>query len=204
MNKKPILKLMTKRSFIKVMEAGKYKDVKPEVLEVLEGAKLTDLIAFKLVEADSKESLICYECFKKLLERLGSHLGRHTGLVTVLVPEGYDLNPIMNQLELEYGMAESIKSKNTRQNVTTALGKVMQQLALFKKTPEHGLALFAGNVGDEQNNEWVVESIIPPEPLQTRAYRCDQEFYLGPLEKMLETQPKKAESSEGKGEQDGR
>lgn len=124
--------------------------------------------------------------FKKLLERLGSHRGRHTELVTVLVPEGYDLNLIMNQLAQERGTAENIKSKNTRQNVTTALDKMMQRLTLFKKTPEHGLALFSGNVGDNQNDQWVVESIIPPEPLQTRAYRCDQEFYLEPLEEMLE------------------
>jgi peptide chain release factor subunit 1 len=123
--------------------------------------------------------------FKKLLEELDGYRGRHTELVTVLVPEGYDLNLIMNQLAQERGTAENIKSKNTRQNVTTALDKLMQRLTLFKKTPEHGLAIFSGNVGDEQNDEWIVESIIPPEPLQTRAYRCDQEFFLEPLKEML-------------------
>ena len=65
-----------------------------------------------------------------------------------------------------------------------ALEKIIQHLSLFKQTPEHGIAVFCGNVGDEQD-KWVLESIIPPEPLEVRVYRCDQVFFTKPLEEML-------------------
>lgn len=122
--------------------------------------------------------------FKKKLEQLKKYRGRHTELVTVMVPDGYDLNIIVNQIAQEKGTASNIKSKKTRTNVMTALEKIMQHLSLFKKTPENGLAVFAGNVGHERD-EWILESIIPPEPLQTRVYRCDQRFFLEPFGDML-------------------
>ncbi len=122
--------------------------------------------------------------FKKVLDSLKSKRGRHTELVTVMIPPGYELSKIMNQLAQEKGTASNIKSKKTRLNVMDALEKIMQRLALFKSTPETGLALFCGNVGNE-NDEWVLESIIPPEPLNTRVYRCAQTFFLEPLEEML-------------------
>jgi peptide chain release factor subunit 1 len=125
--------------------------------------------------------------FKKKLNELKGYRGRHTELVTVMVPEGFDIYKVSNQISQERGTATNIKSRKTRINVTTALEKIIQHLALFKKTPEHGLAVFCGNVGDERD-DWVFESIIPPEPLSTRVYRCDQTFFLEPFKDML--QPK--------------
>jgi len=122
--------------------------------------------------------------FKKKLEQLRKYRGRHTELVTVMIPDGYDLNIVLNQIIQEKGTASNIKSKKTRTNVMTALERIAQHLSLFKKTPEHGLAVFCGNVGRERD-EWVLESIIPPEPLQTRVYRCDQTFFLEPFKDML-------------------
>ncbi|MBR9679563.1 MAG: peptide chain release factor 1 [Candidatus Altiarchaeota archaeon] len=123
--------------------------------------------------------------FKKTLEKLEKYRGKHTELVTVLIPVGYDINRVSNQLSQEQGTASNIKSKQTRKNVMTALEKMIQRLSLFKKTPEHGLAIFSGNVGDENNDHWVLESLIPPEPLGIRTYRCDQVFFVEPLKEML-------------------
>ena len=100
--------------------------------------------------------------FKRKLEELRKHRGRHTELVTIMVPAGYDLNLINNQISQEKSTASNIKSKKTRTNVMTALEKIQQHLSLFKKTPDMGLAVFSGNVGAERD-EWVMESIIPPE-----------------------------------------
>ena len=83
---------------------------------------------------------------KKLIKMLGDIKGRHTELVSVYVPTGYSLHEITNQLRQEQGTAENIKSKTVRKNVTTSLEKIMRHLQLYKKNPEHGLALFCGNI----------------------------------------------------------
>lgn len=125
---------------------------------------------------------------KRILEDLKKVHGRHTELVTVYVPSGYDINLVNNQIAQEQGTASNIKSKSTRKNVTAALDKIIQELKLYKKTPENGMAIFSGNASEKEGGQdiqiWVIE---PPEPLAVRMYRCDQDFVLGPLEEMMES-----------------
>ena len=123
--------------------------------------------------------------FKRKIKQLKNIRGRNTELVTVMIPAGYTLHRIVNQIAQEKGTAVNIKSKSTRKNVVTALEKTLQHLSLFKKTPENGLAVFVGNIGVPGKEDWVVESLIPPFPLETRVYRCDQVFFLEPLLEML-------------------
>ncbi|RJQ17378.1 peptide chain release factor 1 [Candidatus Woesearchaeota archaeon] len=124
---------------------------------------------------------------KQLVKELESHRGRHTELVTVYVPAGYDLNKIINHLQQEQGTASNIKSKSTRDNVITALERMIQHLKLFKGTPDHGLAAFSGNVAErEGQQDFQVWSVEPPLPLKIRIYRCDKEFILDPLREMLD------------------
>ncbi|MEA3513971.1 MAG: LAGLIDADG family homing endonuclease [Nanoarchaeota archaeon] len=125
---------------------------------------------------------------KITLKELGTYKGRHTELVTVYVPQGYDLNKIINHISQEQGTATNIKSTATRKNVVDALEKMLQHLKLFTKTPENGLAVFSGNVAEREGQSDVkVWSIEPPVPLNIRIYRCDKEFVLDPLLDMLET-----------------
>ena len=79
---------------------------------------------------------------KRFLKELESKKARHPELVTVYIPQGYDINKINTHLSEERGTATNIKSTSTRNNVITALEKMIQHLKLFKKTPEHGLAVF--------------------------------------------------------------
>jgi len=125
---------------------------------------------------------------KKFIKELSLHKGRHTELVSVYIPQGYDMNKIIYHLSQEQGTAENIKSAATRKNVITALEKMIQHLRLFKKTPEHGLAVFSGNISEQEGKQnFKVFSIEPPIPLKTRIYRCDKQFVLDLLEDMLET-----------------
>ncbi len=125
---------------------------------------------------------------KKKIELLQDKRGRHTELISVYIPDGYDLNKTISRLGLEQGTAENIKSKGTRKNVTTALEKIISELRLFKKTPEHGLAIFCGNVSKiPGKDEFLLETIIPPKPLSANLYRCSQTFVLEPLKEMFET-----------------
>jgi len=125
---------------------------------------------------------------KKFIKELELHRGSHTEFVTVYIPKGYDLNKIINHLSQEQGTASNIKSASTRKNVIDALEKMIQHLRLYKKTPEHGLAAFAGNIASRSGHQdFLVKSIEPPVPLKTRIYRCDKEFQLDLLRQMLET-----------------
>ncbi|MBD3313350.1 peptide chain release factor 1 [Candidatus Woesearchaeota archaeon] len=124
---------------------------------------------------------------KKFVKELELYRGRHTELVTVYVPQGYDLNKIINHLQDEQGTATNIKSTQTRKNVIDALEKMIQHLKIYKKTPEHGLAAFSGNVTEKEGQSDVqVWSVEPPLPLKIRLYRCDKEFLLDPLKEMVE------------------
>lgn len=124
---------------------------------------------------------------EEVVEDLESHRGRQTELITVYVPEGYDLNSVQKQLEAEKATAKNIKSTATRKNVIDALEKLVRELKGIKNTPENGVALFAGNVSKHEGQQdlqfWAIE---PPKPLNTRLYRCDKEFVLEPLKKQLE------------------
>ncbi|HIP89617.1 MAG TPA: peptide chain release factor 1 [Thermococcus paralvinellae] len=123
---------------------------------------------------------------KKKVEELKKFRGRATELVSLYIPAGYDLNKVMQQLREEYGTAQNIKSKSTRKNVLGALERAMQHLKLYKHTPPTGLALFVGNVSEQEGvSDIRVFAIVPPEPLNVRLYRCDQTFITEPLEEML-------------------
>ncbi len=124
--------------------------------------------------------------FAALVKELAAIRGRHTELVTVYVPADFQLNKVAEQLRSEQSTAENIKSKSTRKNVVSALEKILQHLKLYKETPPHGLAIFAGNVSDKEGADdmelWAIE---PPDPVHIRLYRCDQTFILDPLLDMV-------------------
>lgn len=126
---------------------------------------------------------------RRLVKELESHRGKHTELVTVYVPAGYNLNLVAKQIETEKSTAQNIKSTNTRKSVLDALERIGRHLKLYKQTPPNGMAIFCGNIspleGQEQIEIWAVE---PPKALKTKLYRCDQVFVLEPLKEMLEVE----------------
>jgi len=126
---------------------------------------------------------------EEFLEDLEEIKGRHTELVTVYIPAGGNINIVARQIDAEKGTATNIKSKATRKNVLDALETISRQLKLYKKTPDHGMAIFAGNVSEKEGQTiiklWAIE---PPQPLKTRLYRCDQTFVLAPLKEMIEVE----------------
>ncbi|MEK6854873.1 MAG: peptide chain release factor aRF-1 [Nanoarchaeota archaeon] len=123
---------------------------------------------------------------EELIELVGSIKGRHTELVTVYVPAGHNLNSISRQLEYEKSMASNIKSKQTRNAVTTALEMIIRELKNYKMTPPNGLAIFCGNVSEKEGQQdiklWIYE---PPQPMNVKLYHCDQEFVVEPLKEII-------------------
>ena len=120
----------------------------------------------------------------KILEK---HKGKHTELITVYIPAGYDVNSVQKQLEAEKSTAKNIKSTATRKNVIEALDKIVRYLKGLKKTPDNGLAVFSGNVSQiEGQDDLQIWDIEPPQPLKVRLYRCDKDFVLEPLKEQFE------------------
>ncbi|MFH1181959.1 MAG: LAGLIDADG family homing endonuclease [Candidatus Woesearchaeota archaeon] len=124
---------------------------------------------------------------RKIVKELELYKGRHTELVSVYIPQGYDMNKVVNQLAEEQGTASNIKSTSTRKNVTDALERMIQHLKRFKFTPPNGLAVFSGNVAEREGQQDLkVWSVEPPIPLKIRLYRCDKEFVTDILSDMLD------------------
>ncbi len=123
---------------------------------------------------------------KAMIAELEKIRGRHTELVSVYVPAGFNLTKVVDQIRSEQSTAQNIKSKSVRKNVLSALESITQHLKLYKQTPEKGLVIFAGNVSDKEGvadiELWALE---PHEPVRTRLYRCDQIFVLDPLKEMV-------------------
>jgi len=125
---------------------------------------------------------------KKFIKELSVIRGRHTELVSVYIPQGYDIIKIIQHLAQEQGTASNIKDARTRKNVIDSLEKTIRHLRLYKRTPENGLAVFAGNAStNESKIDLKVWSIEPPEPIKTRLYRCDQTFVLDVIKEMVES-----------------
>ncbi|MFH1500875.1 MAG: peptide chain release factor aRF-1 [archaeon] len=127
--------------------------------------------------------------FEDLIEMLEGIRGRHTELITVYIPAGFNINAVAKQVDAEKGTAVNIKSKNTRKAVLDSLERISRELKLYKQTPKNGMAIFAGNVSEQEGQEsielWVIE---PIQPLNTRLYRCDQTFVLDPLKEMTKAE----------------
>ncbi|MBU4502255.1 MAG: hypothetical protein KKA79_06670, partial [Nanoarchaeota archaeon] len=124
---------------------------------------------------------------KRFIRKLKKIRGRHTELVSVYIPAGYELVKIIHHLQEEQGTAANIKDAKTRKNVIDSLERMIRHLRLFKKTPPHGLAVFSGNASEQTNKiDIQVWSVEPPLPLNFRMYRCDQTFMIEPLEDIME------------------
>lgn len=124
---------------------------------------------------------------KKFVRELETYRGRHTELVSVYVPAGYDIIKIIQHLADEQGTASNIKSSSTRKNVQDALERMIQHLKLFKRTPPNGLLAFSGNISEKEGASDVrVWSLEPPVPINQRLYRCDKEFVLDILKELIE------------------
>ncbi|MCA9477828.1 MAG: peptide chain release factor aRF-1 [Nanoarchaeota archaeon] len=124
---------------------------------------------------------------KKFLKELENIKGRHTELISIYIPAGYDINQKITQIQQEQGTATNIKSKSTRDSVVASLEKMAQHLKGYKQTPPNGLVVFSGNTAErEGQQDYRVWGIEPPIPMRLNLYRCDKEFVLEPLREMID------------------
>ena len=143
----------------------------------------------KKIDVEKQDSVKLYK-IRKTLGELSQKSGRGTELITVYIPKGKQLHEIINALQQEQGTADNIKSDLTRSHVVDSLGKVVQRLKMYKKTPERGLVMFCGALppegggplGSEVVTVWEID---PPKDLNQYLYRCDDHFHVDILKDML-------------------
>ncbi len=122
--------------------------------------------------------------FKKKLDELRKIRGQHTELISLYIPPNRRISDVMAHLRDEYSQSSNIKSKQTRKNVLAAIESIMARLRYFKEPPPNGVVFFVGMVGEPP--KLVAEIVEPPVPINIYLYRCDSQFYLEPLEKLIE------------------
>lgn len=137
-----------------------------------------------MADVSSKE---LYE-FKKTLKELANKRGRGTELVSVYIPPTKQLSDVGKHMRDEMGQSANIKSKQTKKNVQSAIAVILESIKLYKQPPENGLVLFVGMIpkggpGTEKMEKYILE---PPEPVTTYWYKCNNEFFVEPLEFMIE------------------
>ena len=141
------------------------------------------------INIEKQDSVKLYK-IRKTLEELSKKAGRGTELITVYIPKGKQLHEIIGSLQQEQGTADNIKSDLTRSHVVDSLGKVIQRLKMYKKTPERGLVVFCGALPSEEGGPLGSEvvtawEIDPPKDLNQYLYRCDDHFHVDILKDML-------------------
>ena len=125
------------------------------------------------IDIEKQDSVKIYK-IRKTLEELSQKSGRGTELITVYIPKGKQLHEIINALQQEQGTADNIKSDLTRSHVVDSLGKVVQRLKMYKKTPDKGLVIFCGALPPEEGGPLgsevvTVWEIDPPKDLDRKS-----------------------------------
>lgn len=124
---------------------------------------------------------------RRLLSELASKQGRGTELISLYIPPKKPIYDVINNLRDEAGTASNIKSDTTRNHVLDALTRVTQRLKLYKNPPENGLVIFCGALPVSGPNTETIQiyEIVPPKPINTYLYRCDDHFHLDLLRDTL-------------------
>lgn len=137
-------------------------------------------------EEEQAAQLARYE-FKVALDRIRSHSGRATEMISLYVPPDKAISDVSNYLRNEFSQSSNIKSKSTKKNVTAAIESILSRIKVYRKPPDNGVVFFVGHVSKGADQTTMVQEVVePPEAITTFYYRCDNGFYLDPLEDMLE------------------
>ncbi len=124
--------------------------------------------------------------FQKVLKELRNVKGRGTELVTVYIPPDKSISEMTAYLRNEYAQSQNIKSRVTRKNVMWAIDSLIGRLKVYKRPPPNGLAMFVGHMDVGKDVSVPVSYVFePPQILRVSAYRCDNQFWLEPLEELM-------------------
>jgi len=122
-----------------------------------------------------------------VISELSDKEGRGTELVSLYIPPKKPIHEVIAYLRNEWGTAGNIKSDTTRNHVQDALTKTQQRLKLYRETPDNGLVIFCGALpANGPGSEVIVlREVVPPKPVKSFLYQCDDHFHVEYLKDML-------------------
>jgi len=86
----------------------------------------------------------------------------------------------------EYATSVHIKSRVNRQSVQSAITSIQQRLKLYHRIPDNGLAIFSGDViNDEGKDKKMMIDFEPFRTINKSFYLCDNKFHIESLSLML-------------------
>lgn len=115
------------------------------------------------------------------VEQLETYSSTGTTLISYYIHHTTTLQTCIQKIHSEQSQAKNIKSKQTRKDVTKALSLVQTKLQSLSEIPETGVVIFAGVPENADSN--ISKLIIPPYPIETSIYTCQDSFYTDPLTK---------------------
>jgi peptide chain release factor subunit 1 len=103
------------------------------------------------------------------------------------IPPKKPIHEVIAYLRNEWGTAGNIKSDTTRNHVQDALTKTQQRLKLYRETPDNGLVIFCGALPTNGPGSEVIvlREVVPPKPVKSFLYMCDDHFHVEYLKDML-------------------
>ncbi|HTY76018.1 MAG TPA: peptide chain release factor aRF-1 [Candidatus Nanoarchaeia archaeon] len=121
---------------------------------------------------------------RKLIAWLSGKEGRGMEFISLYLPHETSITDVISILKKESDSCVS-KGEGIKDRLQEAFKNVIQRLKMIEKTPENGLAIFAGTLTDDMEDEKLyVEELIPPEPVPTYLLEVDSHFHLEPLREM--------------------
>jgi len=123
---------------------------------------------------------------RKRIAWLSNKEGWKTEFVSVYIPSSSSIDNIIFNLKKEEKLTKT-DDERVNDRLQQAIKATIKKLKQRKEIPDNGLAIFAGTIAeDTQENEVLfVEDIIPPEPLVTYVFEVNHHFHLEPLREML-------------------
>ncbi|KRH92801.1 Peptide chain release factor 1 (eRF1), partial [Pseudoloma neurophilia] len=118
---------------------------------------------------------------KRQLIFLRDSRGNGTSMISLILPPNESISKTMNMLVNEYGTASNIKSRVNRLSVLSAITSAQQKLKTFSRVPENGLAIFVGNIIENNKEKKISLAIEPIKPINTSLYLCDSKFHIESL-----------------------
>lgn len=125
--------------------------------------------------------------FKRTLEALRGARGGVSALSSFYVPPGTPLHDAVGRIRQEMQWAGMISTPSTRKVVESNLEVMAGILKQYRNVPPHGLCLFVGAIpaasGRIEQHRWILE---PPAPVPYLKYYVSNDFFLEPLEAMVD------------------
>jgi peptide chain release factor subunit 1 len=119
---------------------------------------------------------------RKRIAWLSSKEGLENELVSLYIPSTTSIENVLSKLK---NKSKSIHKEQDIDALQDTIKNTIQHLKQKNEIPENGLALFSGNIVEDNQQVSVVEEIVPPENIGTDVFEISHHFHLEPLRQMV-------------------